>query len=49
MEWPDAIGLAIDGIESADFLTEEQKRDIFFNNAARFLKLSNEEMNEYHQ
>lgn len=39
MEWPEAIGLAIEAIESADFLTEEQKRDIFYNNAARFLRL----------
>jgi uncharacterized protein len=41
MIWPDAIGLAIEGIESAKFLTVEQKRDIFYNNAARFLKLNN--------
>jgi hypothetical protein len=27
------------GIESAKFLTEEQKRDIFYNNAVRFLRL----------
>jgi predicted TIM-barrel fold metal-dependent hydrolase len=40
MYWPDAIGLAVEGIESAAFLTEEQKRDIFFNNAARFYKLA---------
>jgi len=39
MIWPEAIGMAIDGIESADFLTAEQKRDIFYNNAARFLRL----------
>ena len=39
MVWPEAIGLAIEGIESADFLTAEQKRDIFYNNAARFLRL----------
>lgn len=39
MVWPEAIGLAIKGIESAKFLTVEQKRDIFYNNAARFLKL----------
>ena len=37
--WPEAIEMAIEGIESADFLTEEQKRDIFHNNAARFLRL----------
>ena len=39
MVWPDAIGLAIDGIESASFLTEEEKRDIFYNNAVRFFGL----------
>jgi predicted TIM-barrel fold metal-dependent hydrolase len=37
--WPDTIGLAIETIEAADFLTEEQKRDIFCRNAARFLRL----------
>lgn len=42
MVWPEAIGLAVEGIESADFLTEEQKRDIFYNNAARFLRLDRE-------
>ncbi len=39
MVWPEAIGMAIEGIESASFLTEEQKRDIFYNNAVRFLRL----------
>ena len=39
MRWPETIGHAIEGIESADFLTDEQKRDIFYNNAARFLRL----------
>ncbi len=39
MIWPDAIGLAIEGVESAEFLTPEQKRDIFYNNAATFLRL----------
>jgi predicted TIM-barrel fold metal-dependent hydrolase len=37
--WPEAIGMAIAGIESADFVTEEQKRDIFCRNAASFLRL----------
>jgi hypothetical protein len=31
--------MAIEGIESASFLTEEQKRDIFYNNAVRFFRL----------
>lgn len=38
MVWPEAIGMAVEGIESASFLTEEQKRDIFYNNAVRFLR-----------
>jgi uncharacterized protein len=46
--WPDAIGGAIEGIESADFLTEEQKRNIFYNNAARFLRFSEEEIARHH-
>jgi hypothetical protein len=39
MYWPESIDLAIDAIESAPFLSEDQKRDIFYNNAARFLRL----------
>jgi predicted TIM-barrel fold metal-dependent hydrolase len=39
MLWPEAVGMAVEGVESADFLTAEQKRDIFYNNAARFLRL----------
>jgi uncharacterized protein len=48
MQWPEVILLAIEGIESADFLTPEQKRDIFYNNAARFLRLSKEEIARHH-
>jgi uncharacterized protein len=39
MVWPDAIGVAVETIESATFLTKEQKRDIFYNNAAKFFRL----------
>jgi predicted TIM-barrel fold metal-dependent hydrolase len=39
MRWPEMIGKAIEAIEAADFLTAEEKRDIFYNNAARFLRL----------
>ena len=41
--WPQTIAIAIENIESADFLTAEQKRDIFYNNAARFLRLDQKE------
>jgi predicted TIM-barrel fold metal-dependent hydrolase len=37
--WPDALRIAIEGVQSADFLSAAQKRDIFYNNAARFLRL----------
>lgn len=40
MRWPDAIGMGIEAVESADFLTDEQKRDLLHDNAARFLGLS---------
>ena len=40
MRWPEAIGLAIGAVESAEFLSREQKRDILYNNAARFLELT---------
>jgi hypothetical protein len=40
MIWPEGIGMAIAGIESASFLTEEQKRDIFYYNAVRFFRLN---------
>ncbi|MND08223.1 hypothetical protein D3C83_307000 [compost metagenome] len=44
MIWPEGIGMAIEGIESAKFLTEEQKRDIFYNNAVRFLGLDEKKL-----
>jgi uncharacterized protein len=39
---------AIAIIDEAPFLSEEQKRDIFYNNAARFLRLSEEEIARHH-
>jgi predicted TIM-barrel fold metal-dependent hydrolase len=48
MRWPEAIELAIQAVESADFLTARQKRDILYNNAARFLKLSEAEIARHH-
>lgn len=48
MQWPKSIGIAIESIESAPFLTESQKRDIYYNNAARFLRFSQEEIDKHH-
>ncbi|MBZ5615325.1 MAG: amidohydrolase family protein [Acidobacteriia bacterium] len=39
MVWPDALSAAIDSIQNAPSLTPAQKRDILYNNAARFLRL----------
>ena len=44
MVWPGTIERAIAVIEEAPFLSAAQKRDIFYNNAARFLRLSEQEM-----
>ncbi len=44
MAWPETIGMAVEAIQSADFLSAEQKADVFYNNAARFLRLSEEEI-----
>jgi uncharacterized protein len=37
--WPEVIDLAITSIKTADFLSDQQKQDIFYNNAVRFLKI----------
>ena len=39
MYWPEAIGMAVEAIDAAPFLTAENRRDIFHGNAARFLRL----------
>lgn len=39
MRWPEKIGEGIEAIRKAPFLTDEQKRDILHDNAARFLRL----------
>lgn len=44
MVWPGMIEHSLLAIEEAPFLTEAQKRNILYKNAARFLRLSDEEM-----
>jgi len=48
MVWPEVIERSIDKIRTADYLTDEQERDILYNNAARFLRLSEEEVARHH-
>jgi len=39
MIWPKLMAYSISIIQNADYLTPQQKRDILYNNAARFLRL----------
>ena len=48
MVWPGMIERAIRTVEEAPFLNDQQKRDILYNNAARFLRLSPAEMDRHH-
>jgi predicted TIM-barrel fold metal-dependent hydrolase len=48
MIWPEVIPIVIEAIQAAEFLTTEQKADIFYNNAARFLRLSKEDIARHH-
>ena len=48
MVWPQNIERGIDAIEAAEFLSPAQKRDIFYNNAARFLRLPDEQIAAHH-
>jgi predicted TIM-barrel fold metal-dependent hydrolase len=39
LQWPKLMAYSISIIQNADYLTPEQKRDILYNNAVRFLRL----------
>lgn len=39
LEWPKLMAYSISVVQNADYLTPEQKRDILYNNAVRFLRL----------
>lgn len=49
MIWPEVIDVAVEAINSADFLSQDQKADVFYNNAARFLRLSPEQIASHHR
>jgi hypothetical protein len=48
MVWPGVIERSIESIESAPFLSAIQKRDILYNNASRFLRLSEADIAKHH-
>ncbi len=49
MLWPEAIGMAVERVNGFNFLTVEEKAGIFYNNAARFLRLNEEEIRKHHK
>jgi predicted TIM-barrel fold metal-dependent hydrolase len=46
--WPGMIERSIQAIEQAPFLSEQQKRDILYDNAARFLRLDESVIAKHH-
>jgi predicted TIM-barrel fold metal-dependent hydrolase len=48
MTWPGVIEPALQAVESAPFLNDTQKRNILYNNAARFLRLSEAQIAGHH-
>ena len=48
MVWPGVIERAIAVIEEAPFLNADQKRALLYDNAARFLRLSEDEIARHH-
>jgi predicted TIM-barrel fold metal-dependent hydrolase len=49
MVWPGMIERSIATINDAPFLSKAQKRDILYNNAARFLRLSEDEIARHNE
>jgi predicted TIM-barrel fold metal-dependent hydrolase len=49
MVWPRTLEIALETVAKAPFLSAEQKRDILYNNAARFLRLSPEKSVKHHR
>lgn len=48
MVWPGVIERSVRTVEDAPFLSDQQKRDILYNNAARFLRLNAKEIARHH-
>ena len=48
MVWPGTIERGIQVIEEAPFLSDDEKRDILYNNAAKFLRFTEEDISRHH-
>ena len=49
MIWPEAISISVRTVKETPFLSQEEKQDILYNNAARFLELTPEMISKHHQ
>lgn len=49
MVWPHAIKNSLDQLESFEFLSEQDRRNILYKNAARFLGLTEEQIARHHE
>ena len=43
MYWPELIGMSVETVDAASYLTAAERQDIFYGNASRFLKLPGSE------
>lgn len=48
MVWPGTIERGIHVIEEAPFLSDQEKQDILYNNAAKFLRFTDTEIAKHH-
>ena len=46
---PEAIEMSVQNLQSVDFLTPKEKEDVFYSNAARFLRLSKAKIESHHK
>lgn len=49
MVWPGAIKASVNFLNDQDYLTQREKAGIFYNNAARFLGLNEEEIAQHQE
>jgi uncharacterized protein len=48
MVWPEVIGRSVSAVREAEYLTDEDRHNILWRNAARLLRLGEEEIARYH-
>lgn len=44
MRWPEAIGMAVNRVKSIEYLSDQERAGILYDNAARFLRLTENEI-----